>query len=166
MMLRRSGACPRQVKRYSTPMKKIRLDHEVYHECGYPCQITIRCVDGTAAFRQPEITHHCMDLLESICKKYDFFLSVYCFMPDHLHFIASLRGERSIFDLLAAFKSLATRNSRAFGFKGRLFQPRFHDHFIRTPENYENAIRYILNNPVRWELVLEYGEYPFSKCFL
>jgi len=87
-------------------------------------------------------------------------------MPDHLHLVVSIRGEKSIFDLMAAFKSYATRDSRAFGFKGRIFQPRFHDHFIRTPENFENSIMYILNNPVRKGLVADYSEYPFCKCFI
>jgi len=175
MTPRRSGACPRRLLGFTPDirihhndacMKKIRLEREVYHQCGYPCRITICSFEESSIFTNANFTYHCMDLLESSCKKYDFFLSVYCFMPDHLHLVVSIRGEKSIFDLMAAFKSYATRDSRAFGFKGRIFQPRFHDHFIRTPENFENSIMYILNNPVRKGLVADYSEYPFCKCFI
>ena len=147
-------------------MKKIRLEQIVYHKCGFPCQFTIRSLNESNIFSEADYTKHCMKILEDQCAMYDFFLSVYCFMPDHVHFIASLRGKRSIFDLLSAFKSRVTRDSWAFGFKGRIFQPRFHDHFIRTPQNFENAIRYILNNPVRKGMVRDYSEYPFCRCFI
>jgi REP element-mobilizing transposase RayT len=147
-------------------MKKIRLAREVYHQCSYPCQVAICSAEGSTVFTDANFAYDCMSLLESLCKKYDLFLSVYCFMPDHLHFVVSVRGEKSVIDLVGAFKSCATRDSRAFGFKEKIFQPRFHDHFIRTPVNFENSIMYILNNPVRKGLVKDYSEYPFCRRLL
>ena len=87
-------------------------------------------------------------------------------MPDHLHMVISVRGEKSILDLARAFKSKATIDSRQYGFEGRIIQPRFYDHFARTMEDLENEINYILLNPVRKGLAADIHDYAYSKCFI
>jgi REP element-mobilizing transposase RayT len=147
-------------------MKKIRLEKEIYGQQGRPCHITICCQRDLVPFAKAEYASYCMSLLEGLCRDYNVQLYVYCFMPDHLHFIISLRGRRSIIDLVGGFKSMATKGSRRFGFDGRVFQSRFFDHFIRTVEELEREILYILNNPARKRLVENGDDYLFRKCFL
>ena len=31
------------------------------------------------------------------------------------------------------------------------WQPRYHDHIIRTAKSYETITEYIINNPINWE---------------
>ena len=80
--------------------------------------------------------------------------------------MVSVRGEKSIIDLVRAFKSRATIDSRRYGYRDRIFQPRFYDHFARTMKDLENEINYVLLNPVRKGLASEIGDYPYSKWFV
>lgn len=147
-------------------MKKIRLDKEIYAQEGRPCHVTICASEGLSPFSNDKFTVHAMGLLESLCSKYKIFIYVYCFMPDHVHIILSVRGEKSIVGIVQAFKSKVTIESRKYGFLGRIFQPRFYDRFIRNFEALEREIRYVLNNPVRKGLAAEPDQYPYSRCFL
>lgn len=106
-----------------------------------------------------------MTVLEMLFKQFKMKPLVYCFMPDHIHMIIIVDGDKSIVSFVQAFKSKATIESYRFGFKGKIFQSRFFDRFIRTSQNLENEIRYILENPVRKGLVEDYSRYPYSKCF-
>lgn len=147
-------------------MKKIRLDAEIYAQEGRACHVTICSFSAQLLFINDAFTVHCMGLLESLCQKYQIFTYAYCFMPDHLHMVISVRGEKSILDLVRAFKSKATIDSRQYGFEGRIFQSRFYDHFIRTMKDLENEINYILLNPLRKGLTPENHGYPYGRCFV
>jgi putative transposase len=147
-------------------MKKIRLDKGAYFQTGYPCHITTCALGGKRIFEKGEFTFHCMELLESYCVNYKMTLFVYCFMPDHIHIILTADGEKSIIELVQAFKGKSTVDSYKFGLQGKIFQSRFYDRFIRTYQSLENEIRYVLENPVRRGLVNNYKDYPYSKCFL
>jgi len=146
-------------------MKKIRLDLEVYNLEYIPCHITICTKDGLQTFINDIFTRHCMGIWENYCKKYGFRLFVYCFMPEHIHFVASVNGTTSIISLVQAFKSKVTIDSRKNGLSGQVFQPRFYDRFLRTPEALETEINYIMCNPIRRGLSYEIGEYQYAKCF-
>ena len=87
-------------------------------------------------------------------------------MPDHVHIVVLVQGEKSIIDLIAAFKSISTKESWNFGFEGKLYQRRFYDHFIRKDEDLRQVVLYVLNNPVRKNIVQKWEDYPYSKCFL
>jgi putative transposase len=147
-------------------MKKIRLEKEVYSQRGYPCHITIDSAYHKNILGDDRLTRQSMRLLEQLCLDYKLTLYVYCFMPDHIHFVVSVKGDKSIIELVQAFKSKTTIGSYNFGFSGQIFQTRFFDHFIRTYQNLENEIRYILENPVRKGLVDDYSKYPYSKSLI
>ena len=53
-------------------------------------------------------------------------------------------------DIVCAYKSLTTRECRKKGFVGKLFQTSFHEHIIRGKEDYEEIVKYIYENPMRW----------------
>jgi putative transposase len=146
-------------------MKKIRLDKNAYLQRGYPCHITICSRRNEEIFLKEKYTTCCMDLLESLCKEYALRPLAYCFMPDHIHVIVVVEGNRSIIAFVQAFKSRATIESYKHGFQGKIFQPRFYDRFIRSDQNLENEIKYVLENPVRSGIVEDYPDYPYSKCF-
>lgn len=148
------------------PMKRIRLDPEIYAQEGRACHVTICSFDAQPIFTNHAFTIHCMRLFESLCHEYRIFIYAYCFMPDHLHTVISVRGQKSIIDLVRAFKSKTTIDSRRYGYQGRIYQPRFYDHFARTMKDLENEINYILSNPVRRGLAAEICDYPHSRWFV
>ena len=125
--------------------------------------ITICTRDILPLFNNHNFTMECIRILNDFCKQYKFELYCYCFMPDHVHFIASVHGHHSIFDLVAMFKSLTTKKSREFDCKDSIYQSRFYDHFIRSEKELNEKINYILENPVRKGIVENWSEYPFSS---
>jgi putative transposase len=84
-------------------------------------------------------------------------------MPDHVHAIVVLEDNPhrlfSLSDVVQRYKSL-TAKRYAHGvrhdgwqpYAGRLWQESFYDHVIRTDENLDTIRRYIVENPMRWEL--------------
>jgi hypothetical protein len=48
----------------------------------------------------------------------------------------------------------------------KMWQKNYNDHVVRTDESLYNIAEYILNNPVRKNLVTEWQQYPFSKISL
>ena len=106
-----------------------------------------------------------MYILETLSEEYAIRLFVYCFMPDHIHLIVTVEGEKSIIAFIQAFKSKATLESYKHAFSGKIFQSRFYDRFIRSDQSLIDEIKYILENPVRRGIVDDFRKYPYSKCF-
>lgn len=74
-------------------------------------------------------------------------------MPNHLHAVIALDGSdfsKSLSDIVCAFKSLAVKRCRTAGFTQPLFQNSFHDHIIRSQQDYEKIWLYIHGNPQNW----------------
>lgn len=147
-------------------MKKIRLQDEVYNQKNQPCLITICTKDRRSIFNNKSFINYCINLLQDLSKKDKIKLYAYTFMPDHLHLIISVHGDKSIIDFVKRFKGNSTQKSHQFGFEGRIYQNRFHDHFIRKEDGLNEAIMYILNNPVRKGLVDNWEEFPYSRYCL
>ena len=81
----------------------------------------------------------------------------YVIMPNHIHVIMILSGKAAgasprptIADIVCAYKSLTTRECKKNGFEGILFQTSFYEHIIRGREDYEEIVKYIYENPLRW----------------
>ena len=93
---------------------------------------------------------------------FDFEISAYCYMPDHLHALITATSERADFcELVRRFKQVS-----AFYYKkstGRaLWQPGYHERILRDDEATEAVVRYILENPIRAGLARGLGEYRFA----
>ena len=142
--------------------KKIRLDLEAYRELLNPCAITICTHNRMDLFKHHEFGNYCVRLLKKLCDECSFRIFAYCFMPDHIHLLIQGDGTISIINLIQRFKSISTLNSRRFGFLGRIYQPRFYDHFLRKEDDIEKQAKYILENPIRKRLAETIGGYPLS----
>jgi len=82
-------------------------------------------------------------------------------MPDHLHWLLSLVGSRTLSTSVNTVKSYAARRvNRLLGRTGPVWQTGFHDHAVRKEESLEDIARYIVLNPVRAGLVSTVGQYP------
>ena len=93
---------------------------------------------------------------------FDFEISAYCYMPDHLHALVTATSEQADFcELVRRFKQVS-----AFYYKkstGRaLWQPGYHERVLRDDEGTEAVVRYILENPIRAGLTRELAEYRFA----
>jgi REP element-mobilizing transposase RayT len=81
----------------------------------------------------------------------------YVIMPNHIHVILVLEGDAAgasprptIMDAICAYKSLTTRECKKVGKAEKLFQTSFYEHVIRGREDYEEIVKYIHENPMRW----------------
>ncbi len=86
-----------------------------------------------------------------------FAVDQYVIMPNHIHAIIILNGETAgasprptVMDIVCAYKSLTTRECKKNGFEEKLFQTSFYEHIIRGREDYEETVKYIYENPIRW----------------
>jgi REP-associated tyrosine transposase len=85
----------------------------------------------------------------------------YCFMPDHLHMLVV--SERETADMVAFAKMAKQRSGYAFKqqHKSTLWQSGYVDRVLRNGEAMATVARYILENPIRANLVSHIEEYPF-----
>ena len=82
-------------------------------------------------------------------------------MPDHLHLILEGISEKS--DLWKAI--VMFKQQTGFWFSKNMedvkWQKDFYDHIPRKDEDLKKLILYILNNPVRKNIVTRWQDYPF-----
>jgi len=87
-------------------------------------------------------------------------------MPDHLHLLLSPSSTVSLLDFLRGYKSRSTRLAWQHDHRGALWQARYYDHFLRNDEDVLIAVDYIVNNPVRKEIVAQSSQYPYCGSFV
>jgi REP element-mobilizing transposase RayT len=85
----------------------------------------------------------------------------YVVMPDHLHWLVQLCDDADLSRCVQRVKSCSARVVNASrGFRGRFWQPGFHDHALRQEEDLVNVARYVIANPLRAGLVRSVRDYP------
>ncbi|MDH4222776.1 MAG: transposase [candidate division Zixibacteria bacterium] len=123
--------------------------------------VTICTKDQQRAFTDSRIIGEQIKVLNSCCKKDDFSVWTYCFMPDHLHLLLVGEENSDLIKFIRTYKQLS-----GYGYKKitgkNLWQKSFYDHILRKEENIAQVVRYILENPTRKGLVANFVEYPFS----
>lgn len=83
-------------------------------------------------------------------------------MPDYVHWLFSLSGEKSLSAVVGAVKRHSARkiNLRNGDNGWQIWQRGFHDHALRRDEEVVRVARYIVANPLRAGLVSRIGDYP------
>ncbi len=82
-------------------------------------------------------------------------------MPDHLHWLFSLSGTRSLNICINNIKAFsAKRINKIIGRNGKIWQTGYYDRAIRREEDLEGVARYIVANPLRAGIVRSIRNYP------
>ena len=141
--------------------KRHRLPREAYR--GFRVVFITACLKNEAPFF---ITHERFSifegmLLESI-EQFECDCDVYLFMPDHAHFIVRGKSEKAnVLRTMDLFKQYSgfwfSRNHPSVR-----WQKDFHDRILRKNDSVIDVVKYILNNPVRKELVENWKTYIFK----
>ena len=85
----------------------------------------------------------------------------YVVMPDHLHWLLQLDGDRSLSDSVCLVKSRSSRHIHSvLAENRRIWQRGFHDRALRAEEDVASVARYIVANPLRAGLVTSVRDYP------
>ncbi|MDP2052791.1 MAG: transposase [Acidobacteriota bacterium] len=117
--------------------------------------VTVTTMQRVKAFSDLEFGRIAGSALIDCATKEQFAIPAYCLMPDHAHFVATGRTPQS--DL----KRLVNRWKQATGFawkkrdRGNLWQQGYWDRLARFDESLAAMIRYVVENPVRAQLVSE-----------
>ena len=148
-------------KPYKPPHNR-RLDGQLYQQPGRICFITIRAYLNKSPFLNRLINEMIINILNEEQKRLHCIIYTYCLMPDHVHFMISPEEGYSVLEFANQYKGKTTNRSWDFGWKGKLWQPRFFDHIIRSDESLNKIAKYILNNPVRKELADSTADWEWS----
>ena len=125
------------------------------------------CADRDEPFRDEAITRMICGNVEHYCQKLAYRLYGYTVMPDHLHILLSpAKSERPLARWLDVFKSYTTHEFMKMGHQAPLWQASAHDHVCRTNEAAERVLTYIVNNPVRAELVKCWTDWLWTRVFI
>ena len=136
------------------PPKNQRLDPELYREPNRVTFITIRAYLNQSPFIRDDLNQLVVDILHAEQMRQACAVFTYCLMPDHLHFLVSPRQAGiSVLTFTDQYKGKTTNSSWAVGWRGKLWQPRYYDHIVRTEDDLRAIAQYIVNNPVRKGLV-------------
>ena len=102
----------------------------------------------------------CTQLLQ-IAAEERFEIPAYCFMPDHVHVLATGTSDDS--DLREFVKGWKQQTGFAHrqSTQTTLWQGGFYEHVLRAEEDRAAVIRYLLENPIRAGLVSNLHDYPF-----
>ena len=131
----------------------------------YAYFITILTKDRSTYFKEVKVVDSLIDILVGEARSERFNVLAYCFMPDHLHLLVSGADDNSN---LKKFISLFKQKSGYWfkkNYNENLWHISYYDHILRKEESLEDVAFYILENPVRKDLVSDYREYHFSKVF-
>ena len=141
--------------------KKHRLPSEYYQ--GEVSVVFTLCLKGdTHAFGDVEFTKTCREILVAVAEQHRCIIPVYCFMPDHQHFI--MTGTKPASNVMKAVVAYKQRTGFWMSSNGKAmwWQKDFYDHVIKENEDIRMQVHYILNNPVRKGIVKNWCDYPYS----
>ena len=101
-------------------------------------------------------------------------------MPNHVHGIIVIHSEKivgnglkpfpthDLSEIIRGFKTFSSRriNEEMIGNNKFHWQKSFYDHVIRNDKSLDNLRRYIIDNPLKWELDIENrkGNSPHKNC--
>ena len=141
--------------------KKHRLPRECYRG-EISAAFTLCLKERLEGFIESQIINQLTVILSSSVMKFNCIVPVYCFMPDHQHFILTgLSDDADLWEGVVEYKQKTgfwlTQNKPEV-----VWQKDFYDHIIRTNESLSVQVRYILDNPVRKGLCSSWQEYPYK----
>jgi putative transposase len=121
--------------------------------------ITFSCVRHRPILGTPSARDTFLQILEQTRQKDLFEVRAYVVMPEHVHLLLS---EPKISLLSTSIQVIKQRFSRTRP-EDYVWEPRYHDRNIRTANQYDEALHYIHQNPVRRHLSPTPADWPWSS---
>ncbi len=132
---------------------------------GYPVYITTNTLNRAPLFADSGNADIVIRALYYCRKAGWIHLLAFVVMPDHLHFIAVLLGEKTLSQLLHSIKSYSSKQiNERLRKEGGNWQAGKWEFTIGSREVLLQKVAYIHNNPVRRGLLERPEDYPFSSA--
>lgn len=138
--------------------KSIRLPGDAYRQPGFTWLVTITTSHRRPYFADPSFAGATLALFLDDASNRGLDLHLACLMPDHVHLLASVVAG-DLVSAIGALKSRSTKVFRGFGHASPLWHRSFHDQGIRGERAFDEAVRYVLDNPVVAGLTASWEEY-------
>ena len=133
-----------------------------YQQTGNSHFITFSCY-RRQPFLQTETTKDTTQrILEQTRKQQGLRIAAYVLMPEHIHLLTNEPATGTIASFLQIFKQLTSRELKPTGQK-QLWQRRYYDFNVQSPEKRTEKIHYIHRNPVTRGLVSSPEDYRWSS---
>jgi putative transposase len=145
--------------------KTIRLPHAAYADTEAVFHVVFHTATGTTPFRNTTAGDRIWQLVVNERERDSIELVAACLMPDHLHVVASPR-RRGIIAWVNGFKSYSTHVGWEAGLKTALWQPGFYDRRLRSADELDSAVEYVVRNPVAAGLVEDADSWPWARSWL
>ena len=136
-----------------------------YSGHGRPYFVTTNTADRNPIFSDSAANAVLIRVIEEIRAETRFHLHAWVMMPDHIHLVASTPDGVPIGRVMGLIKGrFANRWNRENGTAGAMWQSRFHERALRSPDALRSAIDYIHMNPVVAGLVDQPQDYRWSSA--
>jgi REP element-mobilizing transposase RayT len=81
-------------------------------------------------------------------------LLAWCVMPNHVHVVIEILGNRSLSDIVRSWKSFTSRRANVLlGRSGPFWHADYFDRYMRDEEHLARTIEYVEQNPVKAGLI-------------
>ena len=142
--------------------KRPRLLEKEYYKGFGTYFITICTVNKLPLFAKTNIVNSAIKYLQPISQKEKISIVIYCFMPNHVHFL--LQGNSQTSDVLRFVRAYKQLSGFRFAsvHRHKLWATSFYDHVLKRDEAEPKISRYILENPMRMGLSETIFDYPYA----
>jgi len=124
--------------------------------------VTARGVAGSSLFRDDFDRGAFCDLLARTGRRFEWRCDAYCLMTTHFHLVVVSRRASLSAGMHWLSGLHAQRFNRRHDRKGHLFENRFSARVLHDEEHWENACRYVFDNPVKAGLCEKAADWPWS----
>ena len=133
-----------------------------YSEAGRIYFVTTSCIYRQRLFEHSQFAQIVMDEFDIRANEGDCDNLAYVVMPDHIHWLVQLRCDARLHEIVRKMKGRSARRMNLQrSLHGKVWQAGFHDHALRSEDDVECLATYLIQNPVRAELVSDVADYPY-----
>jgi len=113
----------------------------------------------------PEIAYCNQQILHKYEMK-EYKIICYTIMPNHIHLVIELlKGNKGVSVIMKLLKGSSSRESnKILNISGKFWQDESFDRLVRDDIELYNIINYVLNNPVKADLIDDWQKWPYTYC--
>ncbi len=122
--------------------------------------ITFSCYRRQPLLNSPHSKRAFEVVLEQVRRQYNFFVTGYVVMPEHVHLLMSEPEDKKLASALQVLKQLVAQR---LGGGSQFWQPRYYDFNVWSELKCKEKLRYLHRNPVKRGLVASPEDWEWSS---
>ena len=139
----------------STVLKRFQQTNQLHF-------ITFSCYKRQPFLHTEEAKDTLQQILEQTRKQQGLRIAAYVLMPEHVHLLTNEPATGTLATFLQILKQQASRQLKSTNQK-QLWQRRYYDFNVSSPEKFTEKLQYIHRNPVKRGLVTKPEDYRWSS---